>query len=201
MAKPFISLRGKLDKLLFSGLKPDQPLRRKKKPKIDELLEEESLIFAGLKPEDKSLPGPASIWKRVAATFGALIVAGSLGTLAYFLSRTAERPETAAGPSHRIIFELPPNFRIDKNQDLDVSEIVFQHDRQPYFISGKVKNKTGRHFKRCEISFDVTTADGGRLGGVVTMIKDLGPHETTDFRIPVPQKNAALTMVRELRAE
>jgi len=193
------SLRDKLDKLLYAGLKPDQPPEYKQS-KIDSLLKDESIIFAGLKSEEKPLRGPLGLRKKIAIALGLLVLAALVGALVLILQKPAERQEVA-GPIHRTPNFLPKEISIDKNKDLEVVSIDFQRDREPHVIVGKIKNRTDRRFARCEISFDVTTAAGALLGGVSTTVTNLAPFALANFEIVVPHKDAAFAMVRELRVE
>jgi hypothetical protein len=199
MGKWLRSLRDSFNKLAFAGLRPDQPLEFKK-PKFETLLSEESIVFKGLKPEEKALPGPTPLRKKIIIVCGAIVVAALVAVLFTILGKPAEQAEVEA-PRDVMPNFLPKDLSVDKNKELEVIAIDFQHDREPYMIVGTLGNRTGRRLHKCLVSFDLTTNAGSQLGGVATTIDVLEPFASTRFQIPVHMKNAALAMVRELQAE
>ncbi len=196
----FQKLRDFFERVAFAGLKPDAPAGPKKS-KLQELVQSaEELAARGLKADESALPGPTSKKKIIAIVVGLLVVAGAVGALVMVLQRTAHKAEvqTKAGPPPPLV---PPNFKAEKNKDLAVEEIDFNKTKDPKEITGTLRNLTDKTLDTCNVSFDVTTRQGGQLGGVATTVHNLAPHGTAHFRIEVPQPGAAFTMVRELRAE
>ena len=160
----------------------------------------ERLIFAGLKPGQRGLPGPASWGKRLGIAVGILLIGAFVFVLVNVLTHPAEQAEeTAAAPPPVEI--VPKGFTVDANKDLEVIAIEFNKSKNPKEITGTLRNRTDRSFAKCEISFSVTTSDGGQLGGVATTVKAIRPHGSTRFRIPVGYPEASFVMVRELRTE
>ena len=198
MANPFQSLREFFEKVAFAGLKPDAPAAPKKS-KIQSLVRSaEELAARGLKPDEAR--EARSPWRtRIAVGVAAVAIIGVGVTLVIALQHPADKSETtaASGPPPPIV---PPGFKVEKNKDLAVEEIDFNKVAEPKEITGTLRNLTGRQIASCDVSFDVTTKQGGQLGGVSTTIHDLAPHGTAHFRIPVPEAEAGFVMVRELRA-
>jgi hypothetical protein len=192
MPSPIQSLRQLFEKLAYAGLKPDAPAAPKKS-KLQSLIDSAGeLATAGLRPDEAPLPGPTS-WKKKAGVVVALLAIGAgVYGLVWVLQNHAEKPEsqTTAGPPPPIV---PPGLKVEKNN--------FNKAKQPKEITGTVRNLSGRQVATASISFDVTTKDGSQLGGVATTVHDLKPHGTAQFRILVPQQDAAFAMVRELRTE
>jgi hypothetical protein len=200
MANPFKSLRESLERLVFAGLKPDAPAARKKS-KLESLIESaEDLAARGLKPDEQALRGPMSGRKRVALGLGILLLGVFVWVLTAVLRRPAEQQESKAPPPPPIQL-VPPGLKVDKNKDLEVVAMDFNKNKDPKEITGVLRNLTDRRLTDCEVSFDITTAAGGQLGGVATTVHNLPPHGSVHFRIVVPQKDAGFAMVRELRTD
>jgi hypothetical protein len=160
----------------------------------------ERVVFAGLKPDVSAGPGPVSLGQKLLLATGIILLGVFVFVLVQFLRKPAQQNE-AQGPPPPPVQIVPPGLQIEKNKDLEVVEIEFNKNREPKFITGTLRNRTDRAFSRCEISFHVTARSGSQLGAVDTTVQNVPPHGSVRFRIPVPQKDAEFTMVRELRAE
>jgi len=160
----------------------------------------ERLIFAGLKPDEPAMPGPTSWSKRIGIVAGLLGIGVSVWVLVLVLLHPAQQAEKVEAPPP-LLEIVPKDFQVEKNKELEVVAIEFRQNKEPKEITGTLRNLTDRTFAKCEVSFNVTTSNGGELGGAVGTVTGLKPHGSAHFRIPVPYKNAALVMVRELRPE
>jgi hypothetical protein len=49
--------------------------------------------------------------------------------------------------------------------------------------------------------FELADVTGSQLGRVSARVENLAPRATKSFRVPIRQRNAAVALVRELRAE
>ena len=200
MPGPFARVRAFLERVAFAGLKPDQEAAPKKS-KLETLIQSaEQIASIGLEPGEKPLPGPMTVGHRLTIVGGVFLVGIAVYVLVGFLRRPAAQNEVPGAAPAPVQF-LAPGVKIEKNKDLEIVEIDFNKTSDPKIITGTLRNRTDRTFARCEISFHVTTKEGGQLGAVDTILENVGPHASVRFRIPVPQKDAAFTMVRELRAE
>jgi hypothetical protein len=196
----FDRLRAFLERMAFAGLKPDVK-EAPKKSKLQSLINSaEEIASLGLEPDEKPRPGPATMGQRVLVVCGLLVLAVSLYLLIGFLRKPAQQGETN-GPPPVPVQIVPPGLKIEKNKDLEVVEIDFNRTADPKVITGTLRNRTNRGFSRCEISFHVTTKEGTQLGAVDTTVQNVPPWGSVKFRILVPEKDAAFTMVRELHAE
>ena len=201
MPNPFRWMRQALEKIIFAGLKPDAPPPVSSKSKLDSLLESaEDLAALGLRPTDKSLPGPTTWRKKVGVVLALLLLGAAIFFLVKVLIRPAEQSESKA-PLPPPLQIVSPEVKIDKNKNLEVVEIEFDRTKEPKEIKGTLRNRTGKTFPQCEISFDVNSFEGVQLGGAATTLHNIGPHAVLHFRIPVPQRTAGFVMVRELRTE
>lgn len=200
MARRFKSLRAALERLVYAGLKPDAPVTPKRSALETLINTAEDLASRGLKSEEQGLPGPTSWRKRAAIVFGILLLGTFVWLLVTFLNKPAERAESKAPPPPPLQI-VQPGVTVEKNKDLEVVAIEFNKNSNPKEITGILRNLTDRHFATCEVSFDVTTAAGGQLGGVATTVHNVPPRGTARFRILVPQKDAGFAMVRELRTD
>jgi hypothetical protein len=188
--------------MVFAGLKPDAPAPvAARKSRIESLMESaEDLASRGMESTGKPLPGPMT-WRQKAGIVFALL---ATGVFIYFLvstlQRPAERAESKAAPPAPLQI-IAPGVQIEKNKDLEVVQMEFHKNSDPKSITGTLRNRTGKTFARCEVSFDVSNKEGAQLGGASTRISNLGPHAEVRFRIEVPQKDAGFVLVRELRTE
>jgi hypothetical protein len=199
MSNWFRGLREKIEKVVFAGLKPDAPVSVKKS-KLDSLLESaESFAGRGLEPQDKGLPGPTTLRKKVLLASGVLLAGALVALLAQILSRPAAPREAEDGPVKPIQI-LQPGVKTEK-KEIEVVEIQFRQNSQPKEIVGTLRNRTEKLFPKCAVSFEVATKEGAQLGGVATTVYNLGPHAEKKFRIPVPQEQAGFVLVRELRTD
>ena len=196
----FDRFRAFLERVAFAGLKPDVKAGPKKSKLKSLIKSAENLASLGLEPEEKPLPGPATLGHRILMIAGLLVVGVSLYLLVGFLRKPAQQGEAEAPPPAPVQI-VPPGLKIDKNKDLEVVEIEFNKTVEPKVITGTLRNRTERTFSRCEISFHVTTKAGTQLRAVDTTVENVPPHGDVRFKILVPDKDAAFTMVRELRAE
>ena len=196
----FDRLRAFLERVAFTGLKPDAEARQKKS-KLRELVKSaEEIASVGLQPEEKSLPGPATLRQRVVILAGLIALGVFVYMLVSFLRKPAQQNE-ATGPPPPPVEIVPKGMTIEKNKDLEIVSIDFDKAHDPKVITGTLRNRTDHAFAKCEISFHVTTKEGSQLGAVDTTVHNVAAHGTAKFRIVVPQKDAEFTMVRELRAE
>src|SRR5689334_19500232 len=108
------------------------------------------LLFAGLRPDEPAMPGPTSVAKRIWTAVGVLVIAASVWVLVLVLRHPAEQPEKVTTP--RFVEIIPKGFQVEKNKDVEVVEIEFKPDRLPKEITGTLRNLTDRPFARCEIS-------------------------------------------------
>jgi hypothetical protein len=199
MSNLFRGLREKIEKVVFAGLKPDAPVSVKKS-RLDSLLESaENFAGRGLEPEDKGLPGPVTVRKKVLLASGVLLAAGLVELLVHILLRPAPPLDATDGPVKPIQI-LQPGVTTEK-REIEVVEIQFHKNSQPKEIVGTLRNRTDKLFSKCNVSFEVATKEGAQLGGVATTVYNLGPHAVKEFRIPVPQDQAGFVLVRELRTD
>lgn len=202
MANAFSRWRASLERLIFAGLKPDQPLVTKKpKSKIATLVDSaEELASRGLKPEDKKLRGPMTLGQKLGMVAGILLVGVFIYVLVIVLKHPAEQAESKAPPPPPVEI-IPEGFQVDKNKDLEVVEMNFNKGKEPKEITGTLRNVTDHAIASCEVRFDVTTKTGAQLGSVSTTLHGLRARATVKFNIPVPYKDAGFAMVRELRVD
>jgi hypothetical protein len=201
MASAFQRLKESVERLIFAGLKPDAEVEAAKKSKIKSLMQSaEDLASRGMQPDKKPLPGPMTLGHKITIVAGVLLVGVFVYLLVSVLRHPAEQAESTA-PAPPPVEIVPKGFKVDKNKDLEVVEMVFKKDKEPKEITGTLHNLTDRPFDKCEISFDITTKAGEQLGGASTTVNHLEPHGSAKFRIPVLQKDAGFAMVRELRTD
>ena len=200
MANLFSRWRASLERLIFAGLKPDEPsVTKKPKSKIATLVESaEELASRGLKPEEKKLPGPMTLGQKLGMVAGILLVCVFVYVLVIVLGHHAEQAESKAPPPPPVEI-VPKGFKVDKNKDLEVMEMNFNKTSEPKEITGTLRNATDHAIASCEVRFDVTTKTGAQLGSVSTTLHGLEARGTAKFRIPVPYKEAGFAMVRDLR--
>src|SRR5438477_8258620 len=123
----------------------------------------ERLAFAGLKPDEKALRGPMTLGQKLGIFAAILLVGIFVYVLVAVLRHPAEQAESSA-PSALPVEIVPKDFKVAKNQDLEVVEIEFNKNKEPKEITGTLRNLTDRTFAKCEISFDVSTRGGEQLG-------------------------------------
>jgi hypothetical protein len=202
MANAFERFKATLERMIFAGLKPDAPMAQKpKKSKIEALMESaEDLASRGLKPEEKPLPGPITLTRKIGTVAGILMIGLCVYFLVTVLRKPAEQGESNAPPPPQVEI-IPKGFKVDANKDLEVVEMEFNKSKDPKEITGTLHNLTDRTFARCEISFSVTTKTGAQLGGAATTVTGLKPHGSAQFKVLVPYAEARFAIVRELRTE
>src|ERR1051326_5522886 len=106
MASRFERMKAWLEKLVFTGIKPDVPEPTKSKSKLEVLMESaEDLASRGLKSEEKPLPGPMTLTKKLGIILGILVI----GTSMYFLVRILQHPAEQA--EKRFFFRFQPSRR------------------------------------------------------------------------------------------
>jgi hypothetical protein len=203
MASPLERFKAAVERLVFAGLKPDDPAAAAapKKSKIEAFIESaEELASKGLKPDEQPLPGPTTWTKKLGIAIGILLIGVFVYVLIVVLNKPAEQAEKA-GPPPKPVEIVKPGTTIDKNKDFEVVEIEFNKTKEPKEITGMLRNLTDKPVAKCEVSFNVTTRQGEQLGGVVTTVTGLEPHGSARFKILVPYEKAGFALVRELRPE
>lgn len=167
----------------------------------------ESLVYAGLKPA-----GPADplyltnrTWKQKLRTvlLVSLPVLAVVGVALYAMLRPPTLPENRpATPTAAEIAAstpiLPDNFSLPQNTDLQIIQASVTRDGGTH-VAGVLKNNTSRRYAGAELSFHLTDEDGSQVGGASTRLGLIEPRATVPFRFPIPQKNAAFVLVREVR--
>jgi hypothetical protein len=193
-------VKGRIEKLVFAGLKPDAPVVPKKS-KLEALIATaEDLAARGLQPDERALPGPVTTRRKVVIAVGVFAVALGVFALVRMLQQPAKQGE-AKGPQPPPLELVPKGLVIEKNKDLEVISINFNRTKEPHEITGTLRNHSGKLFAKCEVSFELTDQAGAQLGGVSTIVHNLPAGGATRFSIPVAQPDAVFAMVRELRPE
>lgn len=187
----------------------------------------ESLVYAGLKPSggaprdrkpqsfwDRLLAGPSPAdplyltnrtWKqklRIALLVGLPVLAVLVAAL-YAMLRPPTLPENRpATPSAAEIAAstpiLPDNFSLPQNTDLQIVEVGIQRDGGT-FVAGILRNNTHRRYAGAELYFGLMDENDSQVGGASTTLGIIEPRATVPFRLPIPHKNAAFVLVREVR--
>ena len=161
----------------------------------------EKVAFAGLKPEQSALPGPTTLGRKILIGAALAALAALLVGLGIVLQTHANKPEAAAAAEPPPAAPAAP-LNAEKSREVTVEEIAFRDNRdETHLIVGTLRNLSARRIAHCEVSFDVTTRAGSQIGGVSTTVFNVAPHGTVRFEIPVPQKDAAFAMVRELHTD
>src|SRR5690349_5141522 len=134
MPSRFERLRAFLERVAFSGLKPDVQ-EAPKKSKLKSLIQSaENLASLGLQSEEKSLPGPMTLRHKLAIVAGLLLAGIFVYVLIGILRRPAEQKEGTAPPPPPMQI-VAPGTKIEKNKDLEVVEIDFNKASDPKVIT------------------------------------------------------------------
>ncbi|MGA2267763.1 MAG: FxLYD domain-containing protein [Bryobacteraceae bacterium] len=114
----------------------------------------------------------------------------------------ANEPGPAPEPSAaELAAKLLPNvdktIKIEVNKDIEVLEAHIENDKGMK-AAGLVKNVTDHVIHSAEIVLNVTDGAGSHLGAVSARVDNLAPGATVKFETPIPQKDAAFALVREV---
>ncbi|HWQ52424.1 MAG TPA: FxLYD domain-containing protein [Bryobacteraceae bacterium] len=93
---------------------------------------------------------------------------------------------------------LPKGFTLPQNTDLQIMEVTVDRTGG-MFVAGTLKNNASRRVAGAELVFDLADQDGSQVGSASTRVESVEPNGTLHFRFPIPHKNAAFVLVRELR--
>jgi hypothetical protein len=94
---------------------------------------------------------------------------------------------------------LPNGFTVSQNDNLQVVEVSVEKAPDGRYVVGTLKNTTGRRYRSAELAFDLTDEDGSQVGAATTRVAAVEPNGNVRFRFPVPQRNASIALVREVR--
>jgi hypothetical protein len=104
-------------------------------------------------------------------------------------------PEQVAA---KMLPNLDKNLKVEQNHDVEVADVHIEQSGGTK-VAGTVRNTTAHVIQDPELVFDLTDAAGSRLGAVSTRIPKIDARSSAPFSFPVPQKNAAFALVREVR--
>ena len=128
----------------------------------------------------------------------AVVTAGILATTNVFRSRHIERrfvvPPAAAQKARDSA--VGATQELTDASELEVSQLALERENPPA-ITGEVRNKSGVTLEAGEISFNVLNNQGAVLGSVSVTVHNIPGHGAAHFRVDVPQKGAALALVRD----
>src|SRR6476661_670242 len=99
----------------------------------------EKLAFAGLKPEERPLPGPMTLRHKIAVLLGIILVGVFVFVLIGFLRKPAEQKEADMPPPPPVEI-VPPGLKVEKNKDLEVTELDLNVTHEPKVITGTLRN-------------------------------------------------------------
>jgi hypothetical protein len=113
-----------------------------------------------------------------------------------------EQPKLDLSPAEIASKMLPEvdRIKIESNRDIDVPSVGVEHNGTAA-LAGAVRNNTSRVIGQVDVYFDVTDENGSKLGDVKAHFQNLAPKSEQPFRMPIEQSNAAIAIVREIRAQ
>ncbi len=199
------SIRELVESIVFAGLKPGAPSTESKHMRWLGPLRKpvEGFLSGGPAPSDplylsKRTPRQKILFAlKVAAP---LVVLGGMALFA-FRSSVVRRnePKLDLSPAEVAAKFMPDvdRIKIVTNHDVEISSVGV--DPRGPALTGSVKNNTARTLRSVEVIFDVTDANGSKLGGVKADFESLAPHSQSDFRVPIQPTNAAIAVVRDIQ--
>jgi hypothetical protein len=191
--------RGFLKRVAYAGLGPQGAAKLPLRERLRRRLEQFGDRLAGVPPREEGFTGGRT-WKqnvRVAVLVALPVLV--IGGLLFWRSRATRPADAQEGPV------VPSSLAIDlrreglRPSEVEVAEIVLMKDAQPPVARGTVRNHSGEKPASVEISFNVTNKDGMLLGAVTTAVRDIPPHGSQTFEVEIPQKDAAIVIVRDTR--
>ncbi|MFN7992687.1 MAG: FxLYD domain-containing protein [Bryobacteraceae bacterium] len=84
---------------------------------------------------------------------------------------------------------------------LEVLTIRIYRDSGPPVISGVVRNNTGKAVSSAMVTYFLADSGGSMIATENATVHDVPPRGSVTFRAPLRTQNAAMVMVREVRAE
>ncbi len=209
-----MSLRDKIEAVVFAGLKPRGGQPRNSEavsppapaPSRGWLRERIDLwISGGADPSDplylsnRTAAQKLRAWSVVVVPLVVLVAGGAL-----ILTTVAEgRRETKAAKElspAEFATKLLPNLKdikIESNHDVDVLEVRVERDSGGR-LSGAVKNNTNRPIARADVTCELTDPTGTQVGSVIAHVDDIPPGGTRTFSMPLGQSSASYALVRDI---
>ncbi len=113
-----------------------------------------------------------------------------------------EKPKLDLSPAEVAAKMLPEldRIKIESNKDVEVPSVGVDHNGATA-LTGTVRNNTPRSISGVDVFFDVTDANGSKLGNVRTHFQNLAAKSESSFHIPIQESNAAIAIVREIRIQ
>jgi hypothetical protein len=193
-------LRDWFKRLAFAGLKPQAagklPLRERLRRRLSRFMDR----LAGTPLASDPLHESNRTWRQnlkatlyVAVPF---LIGLSVVLLSTHVVRHRNKPAAVVIPSKltRDLYD-----EVLKPSELEIAEIVLEKKTDPPVVHGKARNNSDQKFESAEISFNITDKDGMLLGAVRTTVRNIPPHGSQAFTVAVPQKDAAIVLVRDAR--
>jgi len=112
-------------------------------------------------------------------------------------STNAHKLLTAAELRAKTLPGLNQQFKLDSNQDLEVTEVRFEHTGGST-MTGNIHNRRDRRISLAVVVFELADPSNSALGPVTVTELDLAPGASRAFRKPIEQTNAMSALVREV---
>ncbi len=198
------SLREVIESVVFAGLKPGAPATQSKRMRWLGPLREpiERFLTGGPTPSDPLYLSSRTPKQRVVFTLKVAAPFLLLGGITLWAFRSSvfrkDQPKLDMSPAEIAAKFMPDvdKIKITTNRDVEVPAVGVD-SRGPALV-GTVKNNTARVLQSVEVTFDVTDANGSKVGAFKAQFHDLKAQSLTDFRVPIPPANAAIAVVREI---
>ncbi|HTS60459.1 MAG TPA: FxLYD domain-containing protein [Candidatus Acidoferrales bacterium] len=201
----FRRLREFFESIAYVGLKPDQRTEARKPTWLGRLAARIERLISGRAPSDplyltnRSLGDKLRFWAVLIVP--CLVLAGGIGiALTHIL--TPSEPKAMAEPSaSEVAAKLLPNLddklKIDRNNEIDVSEIRIEHSGGSR-IEGVVRNTTTHDIASVVIAVSLTDERGSQLANVNIRVDDIPASKTKSFVTPIRQESAKIALVRDV---
>jgi hypothetical protein len=128
-----------------------------------------------------------------------LVSAAGLLVITLLVPKSTNAPKmlTASELRTRTLPGFDKHFKLDSNQDLEVTEVHFEHTGASTIV-GKIHNKSGRRITLAVVVFELADPSNSALGAVTVTELDLAPGASRAFKKPIEQTNAMSALVREV---
>ncbi len=178
------------------------------KSRLARLRERFDRILAGRPPSDPLYLSNRT-WKQKLG-LGALITIPALILLALVaIGSTDMFRLNKADPFAHPVAEAPPPRPVPQpapdpslnTAGLEVLNLRLIKDAGPPAVSGMVRNNTDRRIGSVELSYYLADRQGSLVGSESTTIRNIEPHGSVPFRVPLKITGAAYAIVREVRPD
>lgn len=140
----------------------------------------------------------------VAIPFAVVLAGVGLAAMGVFDKASQLPPPIKQISDAEIAVKMLPNLnqdlKVDANKELQVLDVIVQQAGGSK-ISGTVKNTTGRVITGAEVIFDLTDAQGSRVGAVSCKIDRIEPNSSKPFQNTIAQADATYAIVREVHTQ